>query len=63
MSIVIIKQDALLGMAKFQFKCLKCGSENVQLEIDWAAYPFASWSTTTIICNNCHEEEILHEQS
>lgn len=44
----------------FEFKCLKCHSPKVTLDIDWAAYPSASWFNVTVVCDECHNDEQIY---
>lgn len=61
MAIVTISSGDLKQLEKFEIRCKICGSTNCELEINWAAYPSASWNSTTIICKNCHEEESCYD--
>lgn len=47
----------------FDVKCKACGSENVELQIDWAAYPSASWNKLTIVCNDCFVDEKVYDSN
>lgn len=55
--------DELKQLKKFEVKCKTCGSSNCKIVIEWVAYPSASWNNTTIICNDCNEDEICYESS
>lgn len=61
MAIVTLNEEYLRNIHKFEFHCLKCKGKNVAIEIDWGAYPSMSWNITTLICKDCHEEEIIRE--
>jgi 5-methylcytosine-specific restriction endonuclease McrA len=61
MAIVIINSDNIKNLKHFKFQCNNCNSTNVELEIDWAAYPSAAWNNITIICKDCHADEIAYE--
>lgn len=61
MAIVTLGEDSLRKLEKFSVTCKKCGSNNCAIEIDWAAYPSASWNNIEIICKDCHEDETVYE--
>lgn len=61
MAIVTVNSEDIKQLEKFEIRCLKCGSKNVEIEIDWASYPSASWNNTTMICRDCHEDEVIRE--
>ncbi len=61
MAIVVINSDDIKQMKKFEVKCKTCGSTNCEIEVDWAAYPSCAWNTTTVICKDCHEDEVVYE--
>jgi hypothetical protein len=61
MAIVTLGENDVKTLKDFEVKCLKCGSTNVEIEIDWAAYPSASWNNTTFICKDCHTDEVIYE--
>jgi len=61
MAILIINNEDFSNKLKeFEFKCKECGSSNVTLEIDWAAYPSASWMNITVICGDCMNDEQIY---
>jgi len=62
MAIVVINEDEIKQIKKFEIKCLKCDSKNIEIEIDWASYPSCSWDKTTLICKDCHEDEKIREK-
>lgn len=45
----------------FSLSCAKCGAKEVTLDLDWAAYPSASWCKVTVICDQCHNDEVVYE--
>jgi ribosomal protein S27E len=59
--VLTIENKGIKSLKKFEIKCLDCGSTNVDIEIDWAAYPSASWNNTTFICKDCHTDEVIYE--
>jgi hypothetical protein len=61
MALVTLSNEDLKQLKKFEITCNTCGSKNCAIEIDWAAYPSASWNTTTVICKDCHEDETCYE--
>lgn len=61
MAIVTITNKEIKQLQNFEVVCKKCGSNNCEIEIDWASYPSASWNTTTIICKDCHTDETCIE--
>lgn len=61
MAIVVINSGDIKQLIKFNIKCNICGSDECEIEIDWASYPSASWNTIKLICKNCYEEEIIQE--
>jgi len=63
MAILVINSEEFSEKLKgFEFKCNECTSSNVTLDIDWAAYPSASWMTVTVICENCNKEEVVYSR-
>lgn len=57
--LVINSNDLSEKLTGFALKCNQCESNRVTLDINWAAYPSASWCKVTVICNDCkHDEEI-----
>jgi len=62
MAILIINGDNYATkLTEFEIKYKKCGSGNIELEIDWAAYPSAAWCTITTICKDCHADETIYD--
>ena len=58
--LVINSADLSSKLKDFSLSCGKCSSRDVTLDIDWAAYPSASWMSVTVVCEECkHEEEIF----
>lgn len=45
----------------FSLKCNKCQSNKVGLDIDWAAYPSASWFKVSVICEECKQDETIFD--
>ena len=58
--LVINNNDYSAKLKNFSLECNKCGSKNIELEIDWAAYPSASWLNITTICKDCHTDEDIY---
>jgi hypothetical protein len=58
--LVINSDDFTAKLKEFSLKCNECGSENVTLDIDWAAYPSASWFTVEVICEDCKKDEKIY---
>lgn len=58
-----LKDEDLNQLKKFELKCKNCGSTRCEVEVDWAAYPSASWNTTKVICKDCHEDETVYESN
>jgi len=57
--LVINEKDFSEKLTAFSLSCMSCGSSRVTLDIDWAAYPSASWLKVNVICEECaHDEEI-----
>ena len=62
MAILIINdEDFTSKLKEFSLKCNNCGSDKVELEIDWASYPSASWFNVTVICKKCHQDETIYD--
>jgi hypothetical protein len=60
MAILVINSDDYTEKLKdFSLTCQACGSKEVELEIDWAAYPSDSWLIVKTICKTCHTEETI----
>jgi len=58
--LVINHDDFSSKLTGFALQCSQCGSRQVTLDIDWAAYPSASWCKVDVICEQCHfDEEII----
>lgn len=63
MAILLINnEDFTEKLSGFTFRCNKCGSEKVAFDIDWAAYPSASWFKITVICADCYYEEDVYDK-
>jgi len=59
--LVINDDDFAEKLTGFVLKCGECGSNQVTLDIDWAAYPSATWLEVYVICEKCkHCEEIFN---
>jgi hypothetical protein len=57
--LVINSDDLSEKLTGFELKCKECWSNRVTLDIDWAAYPSASWCNVTVICEDCkHDEDV-----
>lgn len=51
--------DLSSRLTGFELKCKECGSTNVTLDIDQAAYPSAGWLNIWVSCDDCkYNEEI-----
>lgn len=61
MAIVVINSGDIKQLTKFDIKCKNCGSDDIEIEIDWASYPSMSWDIAKLICKICHEEEKIKE--
>ena len=59
--LVINSEDYSERLQGFGLTCKGCQSRNVELEIDWAAYPSASWLRVTTICKDCHQDEEIYD--
>jgi len=59
--LVINSADFSAKLSGFNLSCTKCGSKAVTLDVDWAAYPSASWCKVTAICDACHHDEEVYE--
>jgi hypothetical protein len=59
--LVINDDDFSEKLKDFNLSCKECGSKKVTLDIDWAAYPSASWCAITVICEECHKDEVVYE--
>lgn len=58
--LVINNEDFTEKLKDFALKCKNCDGGEVELEIDWAAYPSASWCKVTVICKACHNDEEVY---
>jgi hypothetical protein len=61
--LIINATDFSEKLHSFSLRCVKCGAREVTLDLDWAAYPSASWCKMTVICDQCHTDEVLYESS
>lgn len=61
--LVINNEDYSKKLKNFELTCKECSSKNVELEIDWASYPSASWFRVTTICKDCHKDEDIYDVS
>lgn len=59
--LVINAENFANKLRDFSLRCGQCGSGNVTLDIDWAAYPSASWCTVTVICDDCNADEEIYD--
>jgi hypothetical protein len=58
--LVINDRDLSEKLKDFSLTCNNCGSKKVTLDIDWAAYPSASWMNVTLSCADCHKDEDIY---
>lgn len=58
--LVVNSRDLSERLREFSLAC-KCGSRRVTLDVDWAAYPSASWLKITLICDDCHADEEIYD--
>ena len=58
--LIINRKDYSNKLKGFALQCKACGSNNIELEVDWAAYPSDSWCRITTICKHCHAEEEIY---
>jgi hypothetical protein len=62
MAILIINDsDYSAKLKNFSISCKECGSTNVTLEVDWAAYPSGAWCKVRTICEGCKAEEDIYD--
>jgi hypothetical protein len=61
--LVINSEDYSERLKDFQITCNGCGGKRVTLDIDWAAYPSASWCKVTASCEDCHRDETVYESN
>lgn len=62
MAILVINgEDYSERLTSFSLTCKCCSGTNVELEVDWAAYPSAAWCKVTTICKDCHNDETIYE--
>ena len=59
--LILNSNDFTNKLKAFSLKCNECGSDNVTLDIDWAAYPSCSWMNICIICDDCKHDEIIYD--
>ena len=59
--LVINSENYSERLVGFELRCRGCGSTRVTLDIDWAAYPSASWCRVVTICDDCHRDEQIYE--
>jgi len=59
--LIINSNDFSEKLTGFELKCKRCGSNKVTLDLDWAAYPSASWCRLEVICEDCKHDETVFE--
>jgi len=59
--VIINDYDFSKKLKEFSLSCNECGSKNVTLDINWAAYPSASWCTVSVICEDCKKDETIYD--
>ena len=61
MAILVLNGDDFSNKLKgFKLECKECGSSSVTFDIDWAAYPSASWMNITVSCDDCKSDEEIY---
>jgi hypothetical protein len=58
--LVINSNDFTEKLTGFSLSCKNCKSNHVTLDIDWAAYPSASWVKVNVICEECKSDEEIY---
>lgn len=62
MAILLVNDtDFSSKLKEFSLQCNSCNSSKVTLDIDWAAYPSASWFKITVSCEDCHTDEDIYD--
>lgn len=61
MARLIINETDFAKLKNFSLQCRACNSFRVTIDVDWAAYPSASWCDIKIICEDCKREEYIYE--
>jgi hypothetical protein len=61
--LVINATDFSQKLTGFALRCQACNSDAVTLDLDWAAYPSASWCRVTVICEACKHDEEVYENA
>ena len=59
--LVINGSDMSAKLRDFSLSCRECGSREVTLDIDWAAYPSASWCRVVASCDQCKADETIYD--
>jgi ribosomal protein S27E len=54
-------KDVTPELKGFKLQCEKCNSEDVILEIDWAAYPECTWFNIYVKCAACEHNQTVYE--
>lgn len=55
--LVVNSSELSNKLINFSLECSSCNSNNVTLDIDWAAYPSSSWLRILLVCDDCKKDE------
>lgn len=60
MTVLILNNKKIKELKNFNISCKECNSNNIEIEVNWGAYPSSSWNSASLICKDCHNEEEIY---